>query len=66
MLRKNILELEERTPKGIPGGNALDVNSYNCSSALAEKVLGMTFRRKEDTFVDLAKQLLEIEKKEKK
>lgn len=65
MLRKKIPELEERTPVGVPGGNKLDPNVYNCSAALAEKVLGLTFRSKEETFVDLAKQLLEIEKKEK-
>jgi len=65
MLRKNIQELEERTPKGIPGGNALDPNAYDCSGAKAEKVLGITYRSKEQTFVELAKQLLEIEKKEK-
>ncbi|KAG0650475.1 Ketoreductase [Hyphodiscus hymeniophilus] len=65
LLRKNIPELEARTPLGIPGGNKLDVNQYNCSSKLAQKLLGLTFRSKEETFVDLAKQLLEIEKKEK-
>jgi len=65
MLRKNIPELEERTPKGIPGGNPLDENIFTCSSAKAEEILGITFRSKEDTFVELAKQLLEIEIKEK-
>ena len=63
-LRTNIPELDERTPVGVPGGNKLNANQYNCSSKLAEKVLGMTFRKKEETFVDLAKQLLEIEKME--
>ena len=65
LLRKHIPELEQRTPIGVPGGNKLDINQYNCSSKLAEKVLGLKFRSKEETFVDLAKQLLEIEKKEK-
>jgi nucleoside-diphosphate-sugar epimerase len=65
ILRKNIPELEERTPVGVPGGNKLDANQYNCSAKLAEKVLGMTFRSKEETFLDLAKQLLDIEKTEK-
>ena len=65
LLRKSIPELEERIPVGVPGGNKLDANQYNCSAKLAEKVLGLTFRSKEETFVDLAKQLLEIEKKEK-
>ncbi len=65
ILRKNIPELEERTPVGVPGANKLDPNAYTCSSKLAKEVLGVTFRSKEDTFVDLARQLLEIEKKEK-
>ena len=65
ILRKNIPELAERTPVGIPGGNKLDPNAYTCSSAKAEKELGIRFRSKEETFVELAKQLLEIEKGEK-
>ena len=65
ILRKNIPELEERTPEGIPGGNLLDKNAFTCSSAKAEKILSLTFRSKEDTFVELGKQLLEIEKTEK-
>jgi nucleoside-diphosphate-sugar epimerase len=65
ILRKNIPELEERTPIGIPGGNELDENAYTCSSELAEKVLGIKFTSKEETFVELARQLLEIEREEK-
>jgi hypothetical protein len=66
ILRANIPELEERTPKGVPGSNPLPENSYTCSSALAEKVLGLKFRSKEETFVDLGKQLVEIENNGKK
>jgi hypothetical protein len=62
MLRANIPELENRTPKGVPGGNPLPENFYTTSSARAQKVLGLAFRSKEETFVELAKQLLEIEK----
>ncbi|TGO86465.1 hypothetical protein BPOR_0301g00070 [Botrytis porri] len=57
IIRKKILELEERTIK--------DDGSFACSSERAEKVLGLKFRSKEETFVDLARQLLEMEKKEK-
>ncbi|TAQ88809.1 hypothetical protein B7494_g2866 [Chlorociboria aeruginascens] len=64
ILRSSIPELEERTPKGTPGGNPLSPNAYTCSSSRAEKVLGLKFRSKEETFVDLAKQLLAIEKEE--
>jgi nucleoside-diphosphate-sugar epimerase len=66
ILRKNIPELQERTPVGTPGGNPLNPNAYECSSALAQRILGLTFRTEEETFVDLGKQLLEIEKNEKK
>ena len=65
ILRKNIPELEEKIPVGIPGGNLLNSNAYECSSGYAMKILGLTFRTKEETFVDLGKQLLEIEKIEK-
>jgi len=64
-LRANILELDERTPEGVKDGNKLDKNTYICSSALAEKVLGVRIRSKEETFVELGRQLLEIERKEK-
>ncbi|PQE08470.1 hypothetical protein CJF30_00005331 [Rutstroemia sp. NJR-2017a BBW] len=65
ILRKNIPELEERTPKGNPGEKGLQDGSFTCSSEKAKSVLGVTYRSMEDTFVDLAKQLLELEKKEK-
>jgi len=63
-LRGEIEELKERTPEGVRGGNQLDVSAYECSAALARENLGIRFREKKETFVDLAKQLLEIEKKE--
>lgn len=64
LLRGSIAELAERTPVGTKGGK-LDPNAYNCSSEQAKKVLGISFRNKEETFIDLGKQLLEIEKGEK-
>lgn len=65
ILHNNISELEERTPKGVPGAKGLEDGSFTCSSEKAEEILGLTFRSQEDTFVDLARQLLEIEKREK-
>ncbi len=65
MLRKDIPDLETRTPEGNPGVTSLSTDAYNYSSAKAEKVLRVTFRSKEETFVELAKQLVEIEKGEK-
>lgn len=63
MLREAITELEDRTPEGVRGGNSLDENAYECSAQLAKETLGLGFRGKKETFVDLAKQLLVIEKK---
>jgi nucleoside-diphosphate-sugar epimerase len=65
VLRASIPELSERTPEGTKGGNKLDENAYTASSEQAKKVLGISFRSKGETFVDLAKQLLEIEGKGK-
>jgi len=66
MLRKNLPELMERTPIGKPGVSSLPATAYMCSSAKAQKVLGLVFKSKEETFVELAKQLLDIEKKGEK
>lgn len=65
ILRENIPELEKRTPIGIPGDKGLEDGSFTCSSDKIKNVLGLNFRSKEDTFVDLARQLLNIEKREK-
>jgi hypothetical protein len=43
----------------------LDDDAYDCSAELAERVLGVKFRRKEETFVELARQLLVIEERGK-
>jgi hypothetical protein len=64
ILRKNIPELEKRTPKGTTG-TSIDPHLFTASSEKVVKILGLTYRSKEETIVDLAKQLLEIEKKEK-
>jgi nucleoside-diphosphate-sugar epimerase len=41
LLRREISKSKERTPHGVPGGNQLDENAYECSAELAERVLGM-------------------------
>ena len=64
-LRGSIEELKGRTPEGVTGGNPLSENAYDCSAALAKEILGLNFRDKKETFVELAAQLLDIEKKEK-
>jgi hypothetical protein len=65
ILRKNIPELAERTPIGKPGTSSLPKGAYNADNTPAKDVLKVEFRSAESTFVDLVKQLLEIEKKEK-
>jgi hypothetical protein len=61
-LRAHIPELESRTPKGVPGASALPEGQYECSSEKARRVLGLTFRGMEETFVDLGRQLVGLEK----
>jgi nucleoside-diphosphate-sugar epimerase len=62
VLRAGIPELETRTPVGVPGEKGLSEDQYECSSAKAEEVLGLKFRSKEKTFVDLGRQVLEMDK----
>lgn len=62
-IREKVPELLTKTPKGVPGGNLLPKNAYFCSSEMAQRVLGLKFRSREETFVDLARQLVELEKK---
>jgi len=66
VLREGIPELESRTPVGKKGGRGLGENAFECSSEKAKKVLSVTFRTLEETFGELARQLLEIEKTEGK
>lgn len=61
LLRANIPELAERTPVGKPGDKPPPL-AFTADSRPVQQVLGVTFRSKESTFVELAKQLLEVEK----
>lgn len=63
VLREKVPELQARTPQGVPGGNLLQKHEYFCSSEMAQRVLGLKFRSTEETIVDLATQLVELEKK---
>ena len=65
ILRKNFPELAERTPIGKPGTDSLPRGAYDADSTPAKEVLRVQFGSAESTFVDLAEQLLEIEKREK-
>ncbi|RDW66757.1 NAD(P)-binding protein-5 [Coleophoma crateriformis] len=62
LLREAFPELSERTPEGKKGDAGLSPTAYTCSSERAMDTLGIQFRSPKETFVELAKQLLEIEK----
>jgi nucleoside-diphosphate-sugar epimerase len=62
ILRKNFPELEERTPIGKPGTDSLPEGAYTISNEKVKKILGLDFRTDEECFVELGRQLLEIEK----
>jgi nucleoside-diphosphate-sugar epimerase len=63
ILRSGIPELDEKTPEGVKGGNPLPGNAYFVDSTKAKEVLELKFKTMEETFVELGKQLLEIEKR---
>ena len=63
VLRAGIPELAERTPEGVRGGNPLSKNMYSLKATKVKTVLDLEMRSIEETFVDLGKQLLEIEGK---
>lgn len=62
IFRKNFPELEQRTPIGKPGTDSLPEGAYTISNEKVKKLLGLEFRSDEECFVDLGRQLLEIEK----
>ena len=62
LLRSKFPELESRVPVGKPGTSSLPENAYSIGNEKAKSILGSTFRSDEETFVELGKQLLELEK----
>lgn len=64
VLRATVPGATERVPRGEPGTDNLPVGNYQIDSSKSEKVLGLKYTSSEDTFGDLGKQLLEIEKGE--
>lgn len=63
ILRSTIPELAERTPVGKPGEDIFPIDGYSVDTDPATDILGLEFRRKEETFLQLARQLLEIAKR---
>ncbi|KAK2008447.1 NAD dependent epimerase/dehydratase [Colletotrichum eremochloae] len=66
VVRKRLPELEGRIPKGDPTETALPEGIFGADASLAEKVLGLEYRKLEDTLGDLAAQIVELEKRAEK
>lgn len=64
VLRENVKELENRTPAGKPGSKGLPDDAFKADSSPAKEVLGIDFVDAKSTFVDFAKQMLEVEKRQ--
>ncbi|OCL12100.1 NAD(P)-binding protein [Glonium stellatum] len=62
IVRAEVPELQARTPKGTPGVKGLPDAAFTADASPVQKVLGVTFRPMKETFSDLAKQLVGIEK----
>ncbi|GAE00037.1 dihydroflavonal-4-reductase, putative [Paecilomyces variotii No. 5] len=66
ILRSRFPELSERTPIGKPGTNSLPPGAYSIDNSKVKSVLGVDFRSLEETVLDAASCMLEIERNEKK
>ncbi|KAK1980529.1 NAD dependent epimerase/dehydratase [Colletotrichum cereale] len=66
VLREKFPELGGRIPKGDPADTALPEGIYGADASLAERVLGLGYRKPEDTFGDIAAQIVELEKRAEK
>lgn len=64
ILRADVPGAEERVPRGTPGANTLSANAFSANSTKAKALLGIRYKSANETFADLGKQLLEIEKGE--
>ncbi|KAK2002585.1 NAD dependent epimerase/dehydratase [Colletotrichum falcatum] len=66
VVRERLPDLEDRVPRGDPAATALPEGIYGADTSLAGKLLGLEYRRLEDTFGDLAVQIVELEKRAEK
>jgi nucleoside-diphosphate-sugar epimerase len=65
ILRSRFPELGERTPLGKPGTSSLPPGAYSIDNSKAKQLLGVEFRSLEETVVDVARCMLDIEQNEK-
>ncbi|KAF2261737.1 3-beta hydroxysteroid dehydrogenase/isomerase family protein-like protein [Lojkania enalia] len=65
IMREEVPGAAERVPKGTPGVDTLPVGAISIDTTKAKTILGLEYRSVKETFTDLGKQLLAIEKGEK-
>ncbi|KAJ5384891.1 NAD-dependent epimerase/dehydratase [Penicillium concentricum] len=62
-LRERIPEIQDRVPIGKPGTGAVPSSVYTIDNTKSQEVLGIQYHALEDTVVDAARSLLELERK---
>ncbi|KAL4744603.1 hypothetical protein BDW72DRAFT_208893 [Aspergillus terricola var. indicus] len=65
ILRSHFAELGERTPLGKPGTRSLPAGAYSIDNSKVKQFLGVEFRPLEETVLDLARYMLDLERQEK-
>jgi hypothetical protein len=61
-LRENFPQARDKIPLGNPGESSLPDKAFDVDGSDAARDLQLEFRTIEDTFTDLGKQLLDLEK----
>ena len=62
LFRENIPEIKDRVPAGTPGRPQL-AEHYKVDTTRAQQILGLKFHSFAETFLDMARALLELEGK---
>lgn len=65
ILRSHFPELSEHTPLGKPGTRSLPPGAYDVANSKVKEFLGVEFRSLEETVLDVARCMLDIERNEK-
>lgn len=60
-LRENLPKIRDHVPIGRPGTGAVPSDVYIVDKSKSQRVLGLKYRELEETIVDAAKSLLELE-----
>lgn len=64
LLRSHFPELSERMPLGKPGTPSLLPGAYSIDNSKVKELLGVEFRSLEETVLDVARCMLDIERNE--